>query len=193
MANLFALLQAGTVGGCELAVLPARWNLEKEDIALLSLDFSNASSTVNRTFIVDICAKLFPEALPLILAVYATLHKRSRPVRIAPRPLHLVEGRIPQHDRLGPNLTGSALQFVLVTRYSHMLSLEHPVAVRAYLDDVSVAGSPLGISAPLADVTALAAEMNLELNTRQCAWWTAFDLIPPTHHLPSYLCVVLKL
>jgi len=45
------------------------------------------------------------------------------------------------------------------------------MTLRAYLDDVSVTGSPLDVSATLADISALAAEIHLDLNWGNCAWW----------------------
>lgn len=58
--------------GTELAVFPTGSNLETEDSGLLSLDFSNAFSTVSRTLVLDIWAKIFPEALPFVQTICAT-------------------------------------------------------------------------------------------------------------------------
>lgn len=58
-----------------------------------------------------------------------------------------------------------------MTIHRHILSVEHPVAIEAYLDDVSATGSLQGVSATLANITALAAVINLEVNTRKLAQW----------------------
>lgn len=61
-----------TVRVFELAALPTQWDLEREDNGVLSLDFSNAIKTVNRTTILDIWAKIFPKTQPSIQTIYAT-------------------------------------------------------------------------------------------------------------------------
>lgn len=59
------------------------------------------------------------------------------------------------------------------------------MTIRAYLDNVSVAGSPIGVSSKLTDITALAAESNLELNTCKCIWCP--DLRPAATSTPPTL------
>ena len=167
MAEFFAPLQVGNAlsGGCELAVLPTRLNLETEDSGLLSLDFSNAFNTVTRKVILAIWAKILPEALPFIQTIHATPPETFAvgPDWTTPRCITVEEG-VQQGDPLGPSLFASALQLVLVTVHRSLHSRASPVTLRAYLDDVSVTGSPLDVSATLADISALAAEIHLDLN-----------------------------
>lgn len=64
------------LGGCELAVLPIRWNLEMEGSDLLSLDFSHAFKTVNKTVMLDLWSKIFPETLPFVEIINVTPFRR---------------------------------------------------------------------------------------------------------------------
>lgn len=109
---------------------------------------------------------------------------------------------VQQSDPLGTSLVDSALQLVLVTVQHRLHSFDHLMSIGANLGDASVTGSPLGISATLeditplvADITELAAEINLELNTRKCVWYPGLrpdGISVSVHSLLYYLCVVLK-
>ena len=188
MADFFAPLQVGIAlsGGCELAVLPTRLNLEADDCGLLSLDFSNAFNTVNRQVIMDIWSRIFPEALPFVRAIYDTPPQTFAAGGDWTTPHHIsVEEGVQQGDPLGPSLFASALQLILVTAHRATRLSDTPVEIRAYLDDVSVTGTPIGVSSILADIAALSSEINLELNLRKCAWWPG--LLPPDTGTPPAL------
>ncbi|MEO0797565.1 MAG: hypothetical protein AAFX93_20680, partial [Verrucomicrobiota bacterium] len=99
-------------------------------------------------------------------------------------PHHISVKGVQQGDPLGPSLFASALQLILVTAHRATRLSDTPVEIRAYLDDVSVTGTPLGVFPTLADIAALSSEINLELNLRKCAWWPG--LLPPdTGTLPA--------
>lgn len=92
-----------------------------------------------------------------------------------------------QHcDPLGPSVFDSAPQLVLLTVHRVLPSLESPLTIRAYLDDISAAGSAPVVSATSGDVTALSAEINLVLSTCKCTKWpdlrpSATSTCPPTY------------
>ena len=157
MADFFAPLQGGIAlsGDCELAVLPTRLNLEKEHCGLLSLDFSNPFNTVNRKVILAIWAKILPGALPCIQTIYATPPETFFRGRsgLDNAPLHHCGKGVRQGNPLGLTFA-SALQLVLVTVHRSLHSRASPVTLRAYLDNASDTGSPLDVSATLADISA---------------------------------------
>ena len=102
----------------------------------------------------------------------------------SPRHIKVEEG-VQQGDPLGPSLFASALQLILVTAHRATRPSDTPVAIRAYLDDVSVTGTPLGVGSTLVDIADLSAEINLDLNLRKCACWPG--LLPPDTSTPPAL------
>lgn len=98
------------------------------------MDFSNAYNTVNRSVIMDISAKIFPEALPLVQVVYDT-----PPQTFAAGQdwtllrLISVKAGVQHGDPLDPGLSASGLQLVLMTAHRKLSSSEQSVAIRANL------------------------------------------------------------
>lgn len=103
--------RGGGDGCCELAVLPTRLNLEAEDRGLLSLDFSNASTTANRKVVLEIWSRIFPKALSFVQTVHANPYEEIATglERTALRHI-FVEAAVQQEGTpLGPSLFASAL------------------------------------------------------------------------------------
>lgn len=68
---------------------------------------------------------------------------------------------------LGPSLFARALQLILTTR-------QRAVFIRVYLE-TTVSVTPLAVCSTLADIAALSAEINVELNYSKCALWPSLQ------------------
>lgn len=67
---------------------------------------------------------------------------------------------------MGPSLFASALQLILVAVHRVAWPSATAVAIRTYLDVVSVTSTPLGACSTLTDIATFSKDINLDLNLR---------------------------
>ena len=174
LAEFLAPIQVGIAlpGGSELAVLPTRLALQREAAGLLTVDFANAFNTVSRQVVLDIWARVFPEAHPFVKAIYADsprVYTNSTDGSLPPF-IEVREG-VQQGDPLGPSLFACGLQLLLATVRARDRQVTEATHLSAYLDDVTVVGPPAEVGHVLQSLRTFAPAFNLQLRDDKCEWW----------------------
>lgn len=155
-------LGVGIKGGVEMVVHAVESILDDPATceAILAVDLSNAFNEMERKPILEELQQHFPELLPFVSSLYAHPTPLILRAGVRFRTFWSVTG-VQQGDPLGPVLFALAFHRVLRRVSSKVPSL---TLLGAYLDDITIAGSPTDCRAAVEVISSEASAIGLRVN-----------------------------